>query len=72
MAGKNTTVSGAVRAEDFYELGLLLSERSIDMTMSRYIDFAVQIALALGSEGILKMKLAGPKGVAEALKTALA
>ena len=72
MAGKNTTVSGSVRAADFYELGLLLSERSIDMTMSRYIDFAVQIALALGSDGILKMKLAGPKGVAEALKTALA
>lgn len=65
MAGKNTTISGAVTARDFVNLCEMLESLDTSMTLSGFVNYCTVLGICLGAQRFSLMAEAGPEETAK-------
>ena len=56
MAGKNTTISGAIRSQEYDSILTIIMFPGIEMTISEFVHFSVKFMMDLGLDGVYQLK----------------
>lgn len=68
MAGKNTTISGAIRSEEYDSIFSIITYPGIEMTISEFVHFSVKFMLELGVDGVYQLRKNGMHDGVEKLR----